>query len=217
MNAQLPSVVSVTRRRLLAALLTLPVLSACSLPLPGSGPPPRLFTLSPKSTFHDAMPTIDRQLLVEEPVAAAGLNTARIIVKPTPYEIQYFASVAWAERAPDMIQTLLIESFENSNRIRSVGREVASLRGDFMLKSELREFQAEEFGAGDSSRPNVRVRMSGTVVRMPERQIVDRFEYEQVVTATGSHFEDVIAAFDAALDKVMGELVKQTLRIIHDA
>ena len=37
------------------------------------------------------------------------------------------------------LQTLIIESFENSGRIVAVGRESVGLRADFTLKTELRE------------------------------------------------------------------------------
>ena len=44
-----------------------------------------------------------------------------------------------------MIQTLLIESFENTGKIIAVGRQSLGLRSDFNLKLEVREFQAEYF------------------------------------------------------------------------
>ena len=60
-------------------------------------------------------------------------------------QIEYYARAQWSDRAPQMVQTLMIESFENSQRIIAVGRDVVGLRADFILKSELREFQAEYF------------------------------------------------------------------------
>ena len=43
-------------------------LGACEIPVPGQGPPPLLYRLSPKSTFDDDLPTVAWQLLVEAPV-----------------------------------------------------------------------------------------------------------------------------------------------------
>ena len=57
-------------------------------------------------------------------------------------QIEYYARSGWADRAPLMVQTLMIESFENSKKIVSVGRESIGLRADFILKTELRELQA---------------------------------------------------------------------------
>ncbi|MFQ5466671.1 MAG: hypothetical protein ACE5DS_00905 [Kiloniellaceae bacterium] len=33
--------------------------TACSVPVPGQGPPPRLFRLTPKSTYSEDLPTVD--------------------------------------------------------------------------------------------------------------------------------------------------------------
>ncbi|MEM6903300.1 MAG: ABC-type transport auxiliary lipoprotein family protein [Pseudomonadota bacterium] len=206
-----------SRRIALFGLGAIPLLAGgCSLPLPG-GAQPRLYTLSPKSTYDPGLPQVDAQLLVEEPIAASGLNTARIVLRPDPYQIEYFASVAWADRAPNMVQTLLIESFENSQRIVSVGRETTGLRSDFILKNELREFQAEYFGRSVQSPPDVRVRISSTIIKMPQRLIVKRTEAERVVLAEGGTFRDVVRAFDEALGSVLGDVVSDTLRIMANA
>ena len=63
----------------------------------------------------------------------------------------------------------MIESFENSKRIVAVGRESIGLRADFILKSELREFQAEYFDGGV---PSVRVAINAKLVQMPRRSIM---------------------------------------------
>jgi cholesterol transport system auxiliary component len=41
------------------------------------------------------------------------------------------------------VQTLLVESFENTKKIVSVARQGVDLGADNVLKTELREFQAE--------------------------------------------------------------------------
>ena len=48
-----------------------------------------------------------------------------------------------------MVQTLMVESFDNFRCVVSVGRDTIGLRADYVLKSELREFQAEYAGVED--------------------------------------------------------------------
>src|SRR6185312_17064332 len=134
----------------IAIALTL-ALAGCGLPEFGSGPPPDLYTLSPKSTFAPELPQVDWQLVVEQPSAAKGIDTDRIAIAPTSLEVKYFPSARWADRAPKMIQTLLLQSFENSKKIVSVGPQSLGLRSDFVLKTELREFQAEKNADGTTS------------------------------------------------------------------
>ena len=59
--------------------------------------------------------------------------------------------------------------------------------------------------------PDIRVRISATLIKMPERAIVSRFEEEQVVTADNGRFDSVVQGFDVALGKVLSEIVEQTL------
>ena len=122
--------------RWLALVALLGLVSACLLELPGKGTPPRMYVLTPKSTFSDTLPRVDWQLLVELPQAQAGINTARIALRDSPIELRYFELSNWTDLAPRMIQTLIVESFENSDRIVAVGREAIGLRADYVLSKQ---------------------------------------------------------------------------------
>lgn len=199
------------RRRLLYAVAALPVAAlapGCSLPVPGQGPPPELFRLTPKSTFRDDLPEAEWQLVLEPPVADAGLNSTRIALQRSPTQIEYYARSGWADRAPLMVQTLMIESFENSRKIVSVGRESIGLRADFILKTELRELQAVYYNGG---LPEAWVSINAKLVQMPRRAIVASQSFDSRVTATADALPDIVAAFDDAAGKVLRRLVEWTL------
>jgi cholesterol transport system auxiliary component len=69
------------RRRVLKALAAPPLVSlaaACEAVVPGKGPPPILYRLTPKSTFRADLPKVPWQLVLELPVTNAGLSTTRI-------------------------------------------------------------------------------------------------------------------------------------------
>ncbi|MBP5857580.1 membrane integrity-associated transporter subunit PqiC [Marivibrio halodurans] len=194
-----------------------PLAAACAVELPGSGEPPRIYVLTPKNTFPDDLPNADWQLLVEAPTAPAGLASSRIVLRRKLVEINYFARAAWTDSAPAMLQTLLIESFENSGRIVSVGRQVIGLRADFILKTDLREFQAEymtEDGTAlpEGTPPFVRVRLNGKLVQMPRREIVASETWEFRIQAASSEMEAIINAFDEAYGSILKRMVTWTLR-----
>jgi cholesterol transport system auxiliary component len=191
----------------LAAIAAVFLLAACSLP--GAGDPPQLYTLTPKSTFDTALPAVEWQLVVERPIASAGLNTQRIAVQRSPVTMDYFARANWTDQAPALVQTLLIESFENTKKIRAVSRESTQLRADYVLQTELREFQAEYDGPGKP--PQARVRINGKLIRMPDRVIVDSQTVERAVRAERHDVESVVLAFDEALGKVMKQTVEWAL------
>ncbi len=107
-----------------------------------------------------------------------------------------------------MVQTLMAESFENSDRIVAVGRDSVSLRADFVLKTDLREFQAE-YWAGPN--PKAHVTIIAKLVQIPRRAIVGSKKFEGIVPAESDTMEAIVKAFDAALGKVLKRLVEWTL------
>lgn len=194
------------RRRTMLTFVGLLALGACQLP--GGGEPPNLYTLTPKTTFSPDLPKVDWQLIVETPVAAAGLNTSRIALQRSPVTLEYYANANWTDIAPLMVQTLLIESFENSNKIVAVSRESTTLRADFLLKTELREFQAEYDGSGP---PRARVRINAKLARMPDRAIIGSYTVERTERAERSDLPAIAVAFDEALGGAMRRVVEWTL------
>ena len=181
---------------------------------------PRLYVLTPKSTYPADLKKVDWQLLVDAPVSPAGLNTARIALQDSPIELRYFRLASWTDFAPSMVQALTVESFENSGKIVSVGREQIGLRADFLLKTELREFQAEyeerlpenttELGPS-APPPWARVRINAKLVKMPQREIVAHQTFERRVRAKANRMSDIIDAFDEALGKTLKAMVVWTL------
>ncbi len=199
-------------RRTALRLGTLPALAAvagCSAVDLLAPPSPQLYTLSPKSTFDRPIPRVDWQLLVETPTAPAAIDTPRVAVARTPMTVDYYAGVSWVDRVPLMLQVLMIESFENSGRIVAIGREGVSLRADFVLRTELREFQIE-LGDGAAA-PAAVVRLTGRLVAMPRRSIEAVQAFEARVPAAGPTFPAIVGAFDEALGAVLKRVVEWTL------
>jgi cholesterol transport system auxiliary component len=183
------------------------LLAGCNA-LPGGGPPPRLFTLNPKTTFDTDLPKVNWQLVIEMPSAPASLDTVRIAVQRSPLNLDYYADAAWTDRIPSMIQTLLVASFENTGKIVAVGRESVGLRADFLLKTEIRNFEVQYGSDGASPR----VHIVAKLIKMPEREIIaDRTcDYKQVVN--GDQLEQIVEGYNDVLGRCMRRIVEWTLR-----
>jgi cholesterol transport system auxiliary component len=189
-------------------LLALPAgLAACSGPL-GGGSPPQLYTLSTVRDFPPTLPKSTAQLLVEAPSAAGGLDTERIALMKSAISLDYFAGAAWTDRAPKMVQDLLVESFENTGKIAAIDRESLALRADFVLESDLRDFTAIY---GSSPGPTVRVRMGLKLVRLPEKQIIGLHPSSADAVSTEDSVPGVVQAFNTALHQVIVDAVTWTL------
>ena len=134
-----PTVARLSRRWVPRAFVL--ALAGCS-GLLGGGAPAHLYRLTPKSTYPPNLPHPSVQLLVDVPLAPAGLDNSRIALSRSPISIDYFADSEWTDRAPLLVQTALLQSFENSKAITALDRESVGLRADFILRTEIRHFEA---------------------------------------------------------------------------
>jgi cholesterol transport system auxiliary component len=198
----------VSRRKLLGVGLTVPALSVAACQLPGSGPPPREFRVTQKSTFSEELPEVDWSLMVERPNALRSIDTPRI-ARTSGVEIQHYAGATWVDRPPVMIEPLIIQSFRSSEAIDVVVDRRASIRPDFLLQTDLAAFEAMETASGP---PDVRIAMSATMIRMPRREVVGTTHIARTVTAQATSLQAIALAFDDALGKVLKQLVEWTLR-----
>jgi cholesterol transport system auxiliary component len=210
MSDRRPSFRRLARASALATALALSA-AGCQGLLPGQSEPAKLYTLTPKTTFNPDLPKASWQLSVDVPIAEAGLNATRIALRRSPVTLDYYANAEWVDRAPLLAQRLLVESFEATGKIVAVARQSVNLRSDYTLICELREFQAE-YDGGDRTAPNVRVRLTAKLVKMPERVIVGSTTSEYVERAEGTDLDRVVLAFDAALGKVLRRIVEWTFQ-----
>ena len=189
-------------------LLAVPVgLAACSGPL-GGGAPPQLYTLTPVKDFPPNLTKTSAQLLIEAPSAPGGLDSERIALKKSATSVDYFAGAAWTDRAPIVVQSLLVESFENTGKISAIDRESLALRADFVLEPDLRDFTAIYAG---TDLPTVRVRIALKLVKLPDKQIVGLHTAAADTPATQNSVPAVVDAFNTALHQVIGDAVAWTL------
>ena len=185
-------------------------LCACAAALQLAAPePPRLYELTPKSTFTDGLPEVNSRLSVEVPTATAGLNSSRIALRPTPTTLEYYAGASWIDVVPVMVQNLLLESFDNTGKIDVLGREVVGVRADLGLLVHVREFQAEYEGSGP---PEVRGRLQARLIRLPRRTSLASTSEEFVVRAANTSLPAIVSAFDEAFGKALKRIVEWTLK-----
>ena len=196
-----------SRRWLVGALVL--ALTGCTKLL-GLGPPPHLYRVTPKNTYPTNLPHPSGQLLVDVPLAPAGLDTGRIALSRSAVSIDYFADSEWIDRVPLMVQTALLDSFESSGAITAIDREAIGLRADLILKTDIRHFEAL-YDSRDGP-PQVWVAIGATLVDPSSREVVAQDSFERREQAQGSDIVQIVRAFDEALGGVMKDIVLWTVR-----
>jgi len=181
--------------------------SGCSsiLPVPVV---PQLYVLRPQGAPPTG-PQVRWQLSVAAPDAAASLDTVRIALTRSPTTMDYFANAAWSDRVPLMVQRLLIQSFDASGRILSVDRDTAGLEADYLLETEIRDFQAR-YDTPDGA-PEIEIGMQAKLVRMPQREIIGALNATQRARASANNLDAIVVAFNQAAGAAIAQIAAWTL------
>lgn len=176
--------------------------TGCVSLLPETTPAKPRYQISPVEDGAAAGAPVDWSLVVEDPRATRVFDTVRIAVSTAPGKIEYFAGAEWADRAPRLFQTALIQSFEESERILAVGDRSALPVGDFVLQADIRHIQLNVRGGSPVAAVAIYVRLSNGKGTIYAAQPVSA-----TAPAASDGPDDVIAAFNAAFDQVLAETV----------
>ena len=201
--------------------------AACSLPdlkeVVGPPPAPQLYVLRPTIGQVPQGAAIMWQLAVGEPDAPASLDTPRIALTPSPSKLDYFANAAWPDRAPLLLQGLLVEAFANTRRI-SAARDTARIAAEYILSTELREFSAvyengipqappdSDEPAPSAPPPVVVVQMDAQLIHAPTRRVVGSFSAMARAPAQANNLDSIVAAFNQATGETLTRIVDWTFR-----
>ncbi len=186
--------VSPSRRHVLVAL----GLGSAAL-LPGCGSPaPVTYDLS-AATVGLRRSDGRQVIIVVEPTAVFALDSERIMVRSKSGEITYLPRAQWSDRLPRLVQTRLVQTFENAGRV-AVARPGDKLLGAFQLVLDMRAFEIRE-----TSREAV-VEIAAKLVNAASGSIRTARIFtaaSPVVTIDGA---GAAASLDQALAKVMSDL-----------
>jgi cholesterol transport system auxiliary component len=199
--------------RLFAPIRTLPLfllaaavaLAGCGDILPKPLPPPALYRLTAAGNFPATGLSSPMQLQIDVPLADAALDSTRIALSRSATTLDYFADSAWTDRLPLLLQTRLLESFQNAHRLIAVaGGTGGAAHGDVVLLVTLRHFEAQ-YGA--SGPPQWRIELNADLVSAGDRKVIASRIFTGSVAATENNMTAIVDSADQAWRAVAAQIV----------
>ena len=175
----------------------------------GPGPAPNLYMLHPKFGPLDNLQPVNWSLSVAMPTTVDSLDTQRIALTRPPVAMDYFANAAWTDRVPVLVQGLIVEALEMSGRIQSVARESEGLNSDYVLQTEIRDFEAQY--DQPSGVPTIFIRMEAKLLKFPERTIMANTDAVQRAPAGANNINSIVEAFNAAASAEFTQIARWAL------
>ncbi len=118
--------------------ISLALLSACS------GTPPQTYDLNSVEGKTFSRSGQKSQIIIYEPNVIALYDSERIVIKGNNQGFTYLPQAQWVDKLPKLIQTRLIQSFENASGYKSVGRPSDHISAGTILTTDIRAFEINE-------------------------------------------------------------------------
>lgn len=141
------------------------------------------------------------QLAIAKPLSISVFNSDKILVKDGRGTISYIPGGQWVDQLPDLIQTRLVHTFENSSNMRSVFKTGAGITADYSLSSDIREFYI------DASSGTAVVELSVRLIAERSGTIVKAKVFRAEVPASTHDAGSATHGLNEALSQVMVDIV----------
>ncbi|HEX4160600.1 MAG TPA: ABC-type transport auxiliary lipoprotein family protein [Rhizomicrobium sp.] len=200
--------VLLSRRTILPVSVALLALAGCGSLIGPSGPPPQIYRLAPEFPAAAGGAPVRWQLAIARPNTTQTLDSERIALSRGAM-MDYYADAQWNDTVPRLFQSLLVEAFERSGRITAVAPESEGMHTDYLLVTELRDFDAQYDSANGA--PLVVIDVAAKLIDGRGKVVTAR-EAHQTARVSQNSVASVVEAFDRAAAAALTDLVTWALQ-----
>jgi cholesterol transport system auxiliary component len=195
--------------RRIAIVAALALAAGCFGGLKNEAPAPLIYRLDAPQLAAGEPLAADLAVVVDR--AAPGLDSDRVAGRWPGMRLDYIAGARWAESLPALLQSALVESFQDSGRLRSVQGDMGRFRATHSLVIEVRRFEAD-YAAGGL--PVAQVEFAATLGRLSDRRVLASFTASASESAGENRQSSVVAALDAAFARAAADVAGKAFEAI---
>ncbi|MBB3591066.1 cholesterol transport system auxiliary component [Rhizobium sp. BK529] len=199
---------SMSRRSWIRGTAIILPLAAALLTGCGSTAKNDTFDLSAASVDGTGPSAKNKQLLIADPSALKALNSDQIVIRVSPSEIQYLSRAQWSDTLPRMVQSKLVQAFENSGKLGGVGKPGQGLAIDYQLVTDIRSFEIDA-----SSGNRAVVEISAKILNDRNGTVLTQQVFRATAAAGGDN-TGFVKGLGRAFTEVTDQIVGWTLKSI---
>jgi cholesterol transport system auxiliary component len=122
--------------------------------------------------------------------------------------VDYFAGIKWAEPLPKVVQAAIVESLENTGKIKAAGTESSGIMPSHVIRLEIRDFQAD-YGSGEA--PTINIKIIGRLLQPGNHSLLKQFTITAEAEAKSNSRTHIMEAFEQAFIAAQDDLLTKTL------
>jgi phospholipid/cholesterol/gamma-HCH transport system substrate-binding protein len=167
--------------------------------------PKVIYDLDAPQSFALAKKPVKGQLVIPEPTGVLMFDTQRILFVPPGGDHPEFANFQWSDSLPKLLQTKLIQSFENYDVGHAPLRAADGLPADYQLLIDIRGFQVTT-----ESGPVAEIGLSAKILDKNGRVIAARL-FQDKKKLESLDPQSAVNAFSAVFGAIAGDLIGWTV------
>lgn len=172
-------------------------------------------TTTPLDTFNLSAPQSDVsfasrkniQLLVPTPSALKALDSENIVVSSAPGSIEYLKGAQWGDRLTNIVQSRLVQAYENTGVFGGIGRPGDGLAINYQILTDLRMFGIQAYASPKLAVVELAVRLMND----KNGEVRATRVFRTAVPVGGTTNAAYVKALDAAFERTASEIVSWTI------
>lgn len=167
----------------------------------GAKKAPLVFDLTVPKEFPGLTKEPTGRITVGEPTALVVFDTQKILLSPEPGERTPLEDGQWSDSIPKMLQSKIIQSFENANFLNSISRPLDMGTAEFQLAVDVRNFQIALKPA-----PTAEIELTAKIMGEDGKIVAARI-FRAAVPVTSAEAQPAAGGLAAAFAQVASEMV----------
>jgi cholesterol transport system auxiliary component len=140
---------------------------------------------------------------VQRPEAGPGLDSDRIALLRSERRFDVYSGTRWAAPAPDLLESVIVDQLRGTGMFSGVFDDSSPYAPHYNLRCGLNRFEADYTAGGE---PSIHVALDCSFGRYRDRTLLANFIAQGSAVASDDRVGAVVAAFESATAKAMGEL-----------
>ena len=167
-----------------------------------------VYTLSALPGSAEGTKPLEKQLAVPDPSALLSLDSDRVLAQAGANELAPLGNARWADSLSKLVQSRIVQSFENNGSLNEVSRPLEGGTPDYSLTSEIRKFQVVA-----TPERKAEVEISAKVIAA-DGHIAAARVFNASAPVKGAEDADAVKGLNEAFGQILSGLIPWTADVV---
>lgn len=168
-----------------------------------------VYTPRATTTVSNTGQAVEWQIRIDTPHSSEFLDSTRIAVRRADNTLQVFEAVRWSDSVPDLLQSHLSQTFNDSGKITAVVGLDNNTASDALLLLDIRQFEAV-YQDNDREAAAV-ISVQAKIQSLKSNRIIASKHFLVNISSADKKIPQVMNAFDTALQQLSQDILTWTL------